>query len=318
MERFSSILVVIGGEPYDATMTRAVSLALKNDASLTIMDVVAPISTSFFAAEAYLPQHLEADAVAQRRTELMQIVSEYVSTGIEAAVVVRVGNAAIEIVSEVIDSGHDLVIKTANTQTGLTHLLGSVTRALMRTCPCPVWAIKPSTVASYHTILAAIDPLADDPEHIDLNDTIFELANSLARNENAALHLVSVWNIPMERTLRSRLGAQECDRLIHDAEIQVQQSLDAFLAKHSTGPDQDSPPIRVHLLRGTASEKIAEVATQSSAELIVMGTVCRSGLAGLFVGNTAEHLLGSVTCGVLAIKPKGFVSPVRVHHTAAE
>jgi nucleotide-binding universal stress UspA family protein len=318
MERFSSILVVIGGEPYDATMTRAVALAMKNGARLTIIDVVAPISHSFFAAEAYLPQNLEADAVAERRNELMKIASEYVATGIEAAVVVRVGNPAIEIVSEVIDSGHDLVIKTANTQTGLKHLLGSVTRALMRTCPCPVWAIKPSTGATYKTILAAIDPLADDPQHIDLNDTIFELAVSLARNEDAALHLVSVWNVPMERTLRSRLGAQECDRLIHEAESQVRQSLDQWLAKHSPAPGQDAPAVRVHLLRGTASDKIAEVATQSSADLIVMGTVCRTGLAGLFVGNTAEHLLGSVTCGVLAIKPKGFVSPIRVHQTSAE
>lgn len=318
MERFSSILVVIGGEPYDATMTRAVSLAMKNGARLTMMDVVAPISTSFFVTEAYLPQNLEADAVAERRNELMQIASEYVATGIEAAVVVRVGNPAVEIVSEVIDSGHDLVIKTANTQTGLKHLLGSVTRALMRTCPCPVWGIKPSSGANYHTIVAAIDPLADDPEHIDLNDTIFELATSLARNEGAALHLVSVWNVPMERTLRSRLGTQECDRMIHEAETQVRQSLDRWLAKHWVGPDQDSPPLRIHLLRGTASDKIAEVATQSSADLIVMGTVCRTGLAGFFVGNTAEHLLGSVTCGVLAIKPSGFVSPVRVHHSASE
>ncbi len=318
MERFSSILVVIGGEPYDATMTRAVALAMKNGARLTIMDVVAPISQSFFATEAYLPQNLETDAVAERRNELMKIASEYVATGIEAAVVVRVGNPAIEIVSEVIESGHDLVIKTANTQTGLKHLLGSVTRALMRTCPCPVWAIKPSTGATYKTILAAIDPLADDPHHIDLNDTIYELAVSLARNENAAVHLVSVWNVPMERTLRSRLGAQECDRLIREAESQVRQSLDKWLAKHSPAPGQDAPAVRVHLLRGTASDKIAEVAAQSSADLIVMGTVCRTGLAGLFVGNTAEHLIGSVTCGVLAIKPKGFVSPVSVHHTPAE
>jgi len=318
MDRFSSILVVIGAEPFDATMTRAVALAMKNNARLTIMDVVAPISGSFFATEAYLPQNLQSHAVAERRSDLMRIASDYVATGIEAAVVVRVGNPAIEIVSEVIESGHDLVIKTANTQTGIKHLLGSVTRALMRTCPCPVWAIKPSTKTTYNTILAAIDPMADDPEHIDLNDTIFQLAIALAQHENAAVHVVSVWNVPMERTLRSRIGAQACERLILEAEIQVRQSLDQWLAKHSPVSDQHTPPVRVHLMRGTASDKITEVATQSSADLIVMGTVCRTGLAGLLVGNTAEHLLGSVTCGVLAIKPKGFVSPVRVHHAASE
>jgi len=313
MDRFSSILVVVGGEPYDATMTRAVALAMANGARLTIMDVVAPIAKPFFAFDSNLPKDLQTDLVDRRRKELMQIASEYVSTGIEAAVVVRVGNPTIEIVSEVIQAGHDLVIKTANTQTGLKQLLGSVTRALMRTCPCPVWAIMPSSGASYKNILAAVDPLADDPEHIDLNDTIVELAVAMAKKENAALHLVSVWNVPMQRTLRSRLGTQECDRLIAQAQTQVRHKLDQWLAKHLPASQQAGPPIRVHLLCGRASEKIAEVAAETSADLIVMGTVCRSGLAGLLVGNTAEHLLGAVTCGVLAIKPKGFVSPVNVH-----
>lgn len=310
MERFSNLLVVIGGEPYDVTMTRAVSLAIHNEARLTIIDVVAPIADSFFASRTNLATQLQQDAVAHRRQELMQIASEYVATGIEVAVVVRVGNPAVEIVSEVIESGHDLVIKTANTQTGIKHLLGSVTRALMRTCPCPVWAIKPGSGLRYRTILAAIDPLADDPQHVALNNTIIELAFSLAQREEAAVHVVSVWSVPMERTLRSRLGTQAYDQIIADAEAHVRSKLDQWLAKHLAAPSE-TLDWKVHLLRGQASDKIAEVATQTSADLIVMGTVCRTGLAGWLVGNTAEHLLGAVTCGVLAVKPEGFVSPVQ-------
>lgn len=307
MDRFSRILVVVGGEPFDATMTRAVALALKNNAQLTIIDVVAPLRHSFFMPDAHPVEQLQAAAVADRRNELMRIASEYVLTGIEPSVVVRVGNPAIEIVSEAITGGHDLVIKTANTQTGLKHLLGSVTRALMRTCPCPVWAIKPSSGLNYRSIVAAIDPLADDPEHRQLNDDILSLSVSLAKAEGATLHLASVWSIPMERTLRSRLGAEACDRLIHDAERQVRHTLDQWEMKHLPA----DLPARVHLVRGNASAKIAEIAEQVSADLIVMGTVCRTGLAGLLVGNTAEDLLSTVTCGVLALKPAGFVSPVQ-------
>ena len=36
------------------------------------------------------------------------------------------------------------------------------------------------------------------------------------------------------------------------------------------------------------------------------------GIAGLFIGNTAETVLSGVRCSVLAIKPRGFVSPVTV------
>jgi nucleotide-binding universal stress UspA family protein len=47
-------------------------------------------------------------------------------------------------------------------------------------------------------------------------------------------------------------------------------------------------------------------------DLIVMGTVARTGLGGLLIGNTAESVLQRVDCSVLAVKPEGFVSPVRL------
>lgn len=47
--------------------------------------------------------------------------------------------------------------------------------------------------------------------------------------------------------------------------------------------------------------------------VVVMGTVGRTGLRGLIVGNTAESVLRAVRCSVLAVKPEGFVTPVTVH-----
>ena len=41
-----------------------------------------------------------------------------------------------------------------------------------------------------------------------------------------------------------------------------------------------------------------------------MGTVGRTGVAGLVVGNTAETILEQLQCSILALKPPGFVSPV--------
>ena len=43
-----------------------------------------------------------------------------------------------------------------------------------------------------------------------------------------------------------------------------------------------------------------------------MGTVGRHGLSGILIGNTAEDILSNVDCSVLALKPDGFVSPVRL------
>jgi len=41
-----------------------------------------------------------------------------------------------------------------------------------------------------------------------------------------------------------------------------------------------------------------------------MGTVGRTGIPGLIMGNTAESILNNIGCSVLAVKPPGFVSPV--------
>ena len=45
-------------------------------------------------------------------------------------------------------------------------------------------------------------------------------------------------------------------------------------------------------------------------DLLVMGTVCRTGIAGFLIGNTAEEVLNQVGCSVLTLKPEGFVTPV--------
>jgi len=77
-------------------------------------------------------------------------------------------------------------------------------------------------------------------------------------------------------------------------------------------PCADASKIEIHLRRGPAAANIFAVAEEVEADLIVMGTVCRTGMAGFLIGNTAESLLSRVTCSVLAVKPPGFQSPVKL------
>ena len=53
------------------------------------------------------------------------------------------------------------------------------------------------------------------------------------------------------------------------------------------------------------------------ADVIVVGTVGRTGIAGLLIGNTAESIFSQVESPVLAIKPEGFQTPVRIHMAEA-
>jgi nucleotide-binding universal stress UspA family protein len=67
---------------------------------------------------------------------------------------------------------------------------------------------------------------------------------------------------------------------------------------------------KTHLVKGWARKEIPALAKQIGADLVVMGTVARTGVAGFIMGNTAEAILGQIECSVLAIKPPGFVTPV--------
>lgn len=64
--------------------------------------------------------------------------------------------------------------------------------------------------------------------------------------------------------------------------------------------------------RGEPEDVIPEFVVAHGIDLVIMGTVARSGIAGLLVGNTAERVLRKLPCSVLAVKPDGFVSPVRL------
>lgn len=55
---------------------------------------------------------------------------------------------------------------------------------------------------------------------------------------------------------------------------------------------------------------ISELAKREGIDLIVMGTMARTGLTGALLGNTAEQVLDQIECSVLAVKPDGFISPV--------
>ena len=65
-----------------------------------------------------------------------------------------------------------------------------------------------------------------------------------------------------------------------------------------------------HLIKGDPRKIIPVFAKEIKADLVVMGTVARTGLSGFFMGNTAETILNQLNCSVLAIKPQGFITPV--------
>lgn len=310
MKQFKRILLYAGTGDFQAAITRSVQLALENQATLTLMDVVPPWPRKTAALGTHLmtPEELERQIIEERREKLLQMASEYSATGVPIDVTIGIGKPADEIVRQVIRGSHDLVVKTADGTSPVARLFGSVMISLLRTCPCPVWALKPEAHGEFDTVLAAIDPEAEDAEHANLNRTILELSLAIARRENAALHLVGAWDLWMESALRQHAGDEEVDTMVVSRERELHESFEQMLQPHVQPTDR----VQIHIRRGTPAKTIRAMADQVEADLMVMGTVCRTGVAGVLIGNTAEQLLSDVNCSVLAIKPEGFVSPIEL------
>jgi universal stress protein E len=71
---------------------------------------------------------------------------------------------------------------------------------------------------------------------------------------------------------------------------------------------------QTHLVKGWARKEIPIMAKRLEADLVVMGTVARTGIPGFAMGNTAETILSQLDCSVLAIKPPGFATRVTLEN----
>jgi universal stress protein E len=66
-----------------------------------------------------------------------------------------------------------------------------------------------------------------------------------------------------------------------------------------------------HLRMGQACQVISDSMVELGVDLLVMGTVARTGISGFHFGNTAETILEQVKCSTLALKPANFICPVK-------
>jgi len=322
MQRFKDILCVATPGPIDrVALERAVALADNNQARLTVVEVIdeLPRNTKLIAHVQSL-EELQAKIVAGHRKGLEKLVAPW-SRKIEIQTNVLIGIPFLKIIRKILRNGHDLVIKTAESGGLLDRVFGSDDMHLLRKCPCPVWLVKPESPKAFHKILAAVD--VDDyylPEELNtrhqLNLQILEMASSLALSEFAELHVIHAWDVIGENTLRGAFVDMSDDKIIAYIEKvrqQYKQNLNVLMDELIGKLGQNAveyPKPQTHLLKGSPRKKIPVFAKEIEADLVVMGTVARTGISGFFMGNTAETILNQLNCSVLAVKPQGFETPV--------
>ncbi len=306
MQQFKNILLDIQPEESEVKGTvaldKAIALAKKNGAKLTLISVLKE-PPGLFRNEKVVSLMLTS-AIDERREWLRGLMIHH--DDIDVTIHVIEGIRFLEIIRQVLRQQHDLVITTTEENKGIrTRLFGTTTMNLMRQCPCPVWVIKRNQVQAYKRILAAVDPTDSDEKRDSLNPLILQLAADMARKEKAELHIIGVKD-SMDRRYVRRMTKQDVQELISRLETEYDQRIDALLNKADV---TDLKP-HMHLVDGNPVVRIPELVLSEDIDLLVMGTVCRTGIAGFLIGNTAEVVLDQVNCSVLTLKPEGFVTPV--------
>jgi len=294
------------------TMQSAARLTQGGLARLSIIDVVAGLDEY----RGFLPPDIsEQDLIDQISAERQQTIEDHLkSSGIAPSgmdVRIRFGKPAIEIIRDVMAFDHDLVIKRAAGSSGLTaRLFGSTALKLIRKCPCTVWIAHPEAPVTPGRVLAAIDPMETSERSDKLNRRILETASHIAQMGGGRLDVLHGWHLPGESRLtfgRTKIPQDKVQRMRDMAERVHRQKAADLMERMQV----DLSSANLHVVHGKPTETVLAFAEREQSDLIVMGTADQSALAGVLLGSTAESIVEKSRTSVLAIKPEGFLSPIK-------
>lgn len=199
-----------------------------------------------------------------------------------------------------------------------THHHSAVSRALLtnsdwnliRTCPTPLWLVKPHDMSASPAFVASIDPMNEHDKPAALDDEILQLSKTLAVAVNGEVHAfhsydprIAVATASANAYIPVSLPFDEIEQQMHEDHKKRFIEITSF---HDIDDDHS------HLVAGMTHEELPEIADKLKADVVVMGAVARNRWKRLFIGATAERTLEHLPCDLLIIKPDWFSTPVEL------
>ncbi|MEW6992257.1 universal stress protein UspE [Colwelliaceae bacterium 6441] len=307
MEKYHQILAIIDPTTDDQkALKRAIELAKQTNANITaflsIYDFSYEMTTMLSSDEREVMRQSLINDRLEWLNELIQTIP-HENLKIDTKVIWH--NRPFEpIIEQVLHHGFDIVIKGTHQHDKLKSVIFTPTDwHILRKCPCPVLLVKEHSWPMNGNIVAAINVGSDEEEHKSLNNKITEEAINLSRLIKANIHLVNSFpgtpvNIAIEIP---EFNASEYNEsmLKHHQEAMMAHASKFEISKEHT-----------HVEEGLPEDIIEKVSEELDAELVILGTIGRTGISAALIGNTAEHVIDNLNCDVLALKPDGYISPL--------
>jgi universal stress protein E len=221
------------------------------------------------------------------------------------------------IVRHAIECGADLVVKDTHHHSAVTRaLLTNTDWNLIRTCPIPLWLVKPTELTEKPVFVAAIDPMHQHDKPAALDDEILHVAKGISQQVNGEVHAFHSYD-PRIAVATATANAYIPVSLPFD-EIEQQMHEDHEKRFIEITDFHEIEKNNAHLVAGLTHEELPAIASKLEAAVVVMGAVARSSWKRLFIGATAERTLEDLPCDLLIIKPDWFQTPVALEsHEAA-
>ena len=303
--KFNNILVVLNPEnDKQYALARAVRLVkeqksevpVKITVFLAAYDLSYEISALLSAEER---EDMHRGVIAQRQKEIQPYLEKYADPMIEfRPIVVWSSNEAEAISVEVEKNNYDLVVKYTKEEESLTSLIFTpMDWQLLRKCPTPMLVVRDGDWKHQRRILVAVNVSGDEDYHETFNKSLVSLSINLADNlERGNIHLVSAYP---PTPINMAIDLPEFHTSEYTNGIRGQYLINMKALRQSFGIDED----HTHVREGFPEDVIPDVAKELEAELVVLGTLGRTGLSAALLGNTAEHVISKLSCNLLAIKP---------------
>ncbi|WP_423840650.1 universal stress protein [Vibrio mytili] len=310
MKRFENILFATQGLPgHSDALGQAIRIAANNSVPVTGLIACQDFPTHLVQYQQRYEQSLY-DSLLER-VKVLRVENNVSEEQVPFPLTVKSSQQpAVCIIQEAISHHNDLIIKEAEPLNEGAEGFKAIDMTLLRKCPCTVWLHRRiDKPRNKRRIAVAIDPMRTSDEQHELSLRLLELSRSIADTCDSRLHVISCWEYYLENYLDGNMWIQvedaQLDKEVSNAKVKHEQALQSLIDESGIAGE-----MVFHLLHGKADDKIPDIIDELEIDVLVMGTLARTGIAGFVIGNTAENILQSINCSLVAMKPEGFVSPI--------
>ena len=307
MKKFNNILFLSKGVMnHNDSLAQSIHLASRNKAKLTGLVVCPHLPDDMIEYE----EHYEGSLIESLQSQIQSSLLISIDDMDIAVELIVAEKPDIETIRYIQKHKIDLVIKEAESSKNHSYGLRAIDMNLLRKCPCPVWLNRPNNQPSgKQRVAVAIDANVTIEEERALSIDLLQLSRTITDNCDGQLLIISCWEYVLESYLKDNVwlkpSEEELENHIKSAKQKHSVALKALIDDSGIGRD-----ISVHQLHGTPDDEIPTCVEQNKVDILVMGTLARTGIEGVIIGNTAENIVQNVSCSLVALKSKQFSSSI--------